>query len=302
MTVIKVGTRQSRLALAQTEQVVDHLKRLHPDISFELVPYKTEGDRLNRVSLQEIGGKGVFVKDIEKALLNKEIDIAVHSLKDMPALIAEGCTIGAVPEREDIRDCLIFRDASMSFEKLPAGAVIGTSSQRRQVQLQEQRPDLIFRPLRGNIDTRLQKLQNGDYEAIVLAMAGLNRMGWTRTRALHIEPLSAVICLPAVSQGALGIECRLEDSRSLELLAPIHHQDTADCVSIERSVLALMNADCTFPIGALATKSAGGYRLEAMLANERGKCLRTRLDGREGRALAEEAVSQLINLGGIGAK
>ena len=187
MKVIKVGTRKSKLAMTQTQQLVDQLKELHPERDFVLVPYTTKGDRLTHVSLQEIGGKGVFVKEIERALLAGEIDMAVHSLKDMPAKLAEGCALGAISQREDVRDCLIFRQAGQTLADLPKGALIGTSSIRRQVQLQAQRPDLAFKPLRGNIDTRIKKLEEGEYDAIVLAMAGLKRLGWLDQSRLHIE-------------------------------------------------------------------------------------------------------------------
>ena len=188
MKVIKVGTRKSKLAMTQTQQLVDQLKKLHPERDFVLIPYTTKGDRLTHVSLQEIGGKGVFVKEIERALLAGEIDMAVHSLKDMPAKLAEGCALGAISQREDVRDCLIFRQSGQTLADLPEGALIGTSSIRRQVQLQAQRPDLAFKPLRGNIDTRIKKLEEGEYDAIVLAMAGLTRLGWLDQSRLHIQP------------------------------------------------------------------------------------------------------------------
>ena len=178
MRSIKVGTRKSQLAMTQTKMVVERLKECHPDVEFELVPYKTQGDRLVHVSLQTIGGKGVFVKEIEQALLNQDIDIAIHSLKDVPSLLVDGCTIGAIPEREDVRDCLIYREEGMTLETLPQGAVVGTSSIRRQVQLQSLRSDLQFKPLRGNIDSRIRKLQEGECDAIVLAAAGLKRIGY----------------------------------------------------------------------------------------------------------------------------
>lgn len=297
MTVVKVGTRKSKLALTQTQQVVARLQTLHPEVNFELVPYQTQGDKLAHVSLQEIGGKGVFVKDIERALLAEEVDIAVHSLKDMPARLVEGCMLGAIPEREDVRDCLIFKEEGMSLEKLPSGAVVGTSSLRRQAQLQAQRPDLIFQPLRGNIDTRIAKVQAGDYDAIVLAMAGLKRMGWLERENLFLEPLATNLCLPAISQGALAIECRETDERVKEILASIHDEEVAACVEIERAVLALMNADCTFPIAALASKVPECYQLEVMLAKADGNCLYSRVLGQDKQAMAEEAVLILVEKG-----
>lgn len=302
MTVIRVGTRQSQLALTQTQQVVDRLKELHPHIDFELVPYKTKGDRLSQASLQEIGGKGVFVKDIERALLDGEVDMAVHSLKDVPALLAEGCVLGAIPKREDVRDCLITRYEGESLETLPVGARVGTSSLRRQLQIQDQRPDVRCLPLRGNIDTRLKKLADGEYDAIVLAMAGLRRMGWHQKEGFNIQPLDPAACLPAISQGALGIECRQEDQEVLDILASIHDPETAACVSMERSFLGLMNADCTFPIGALGQKLEDGYRFDAMLADKEGVCLRVSLNGQLEDRLPEAALMLLQTQGAEGPK
>ncbi|MGT2756282.1 hydroxymethylbilane synthase [Streptococcus ovuberis] len=300
MKTIKVGTRQSQLAMTQTQQVVDRLLAHYPEVSIELVPYKTTGDRLVHVSLQEIGGKGVFVKDIEQALLDGVIDLAVHSLKDMPARLAPGCCLAAIPEREDVRDCLIFSQAGLSLETLPAGAVIGTSSLRRQAQLKALRPDLVFSPLRGNIDSRIKKVQEGQYDAIVLAMAGLNRMGWTsKDKGLYLEPLTTTACLPAISQGALGIECREDDLALRQLLGILHDEVTASCVGLEREVLGLMAADCTFPIGALATPLADGYDLQVMLADKEQRCCRVRVAG-AGVDLAEQAVADLTRQGAVG--
>ena len=300
MKVIKVGTRKSKLAMTQTQQLADQLKELHPERDFVLVPYTTKGDRLTHVSLQEIGGKGVFVKEIERALLAGEIDMAVHSLKDMPAKLAEGCVLGAISQREDVRDCLIFRQAGQTLANLPEGALIGTSSIRRQVQLQAQRPDLTFKPLRGNIDTRIKKLEEGEYDAIVLAMAGLKRLGWMDQSRLHIQPLETSLCLPAISQGALAVECREEDEELRSLLAAVQDEKTAAEVAVERAVLAQMNADCTFPIAALAQKNGQDYQLEAMLAKEDGQCVFVSLQGQDGQQLAEQAVRQLADKGAVG--
>ncbi|MDW8681311.1 hydroxymethylbilane synthase [Streptococcus suis] len=297
MTVIRVGTRQSQLALTQTNMVVDALKALHPDVAFELVHYKTTGDKLVHVSLQKIGGKGVFVKDIEKALVEKEIDIAVHSLKDVPGLLAEGCVIGASPEREDVRDCLIFKEAGMTLARLPAGSVVGTSSLRRQVQLEAVRPDLVYKSLRGNIDSRIQKVRAGQYDAIVLAVAGINRLGWTSQADLDIEYLDESICLPAVAQAALGIECRADDQQVLDILSSINHPETAVCAGIEREFLRGMGADCTFPIAALAKQVGADYQLEVMLADSEKNCHRISLSGHDGFKLAKEAVEKLNQLG-----
>lgn len=300
MTVIKVGTRQSKLAMTQSRQVISRLRELNPDVIFELVTYKTTGDHLVNVSLDKIGGKGVFVKDIERALLSEEIDMAVHSLKDVPAILAEGCTIGAIPKRQDVRDCLILRESGFSFETLKPGSVIGTSSQRRKAQLQEKRPDLIFKPIRGNIDTRIGKLEKGEFDAIVLAMAGLNRMGWTNRDDLNLEVLSLETCLPAISQGALCLECRKDDREVLERISKINDVETSLAVAVERKVLSLMNADCTFPIAALAQLSPEGYQLEVMLADSYNKCHRVSSSGSDGALLAQETVSKLMAEGVVG--
>lgn len=302
MTVIRVGTRKSQLAMTQTKQVVDCLRKLHPDINFELCSYQTKGDRLSKANLQEIGGKGVFVKDIELALLAGEIDLAVHSLKDVPALLAEGCVLGAIPKREDVRDCLVFRDKGLTLTNLPEGACIGTGSLRRQLQLQHQRPDLDYQPLRGNIDTRLKKLADGEYDGIVLAMAGLKRMGWHDKAGFNIQPLALSVCLPAISQGALGIECRQSDQALLDIVASVHDSETATCVAMERSFLGLMAADCTFPIGALGQQLDDAYRFDAMLADRKGTFFKVSLQGQLADDLPQKALVALKAKGAEGSK
>lgn len=302
MTIIRVGTRKSKLAMAQTQLVVSQLEKLYPDFQFELVPFTTKGDKLIHIDLQKIGGKGVFVKDIEAALLLGKIDMAVHSLKDVPSVLAEGCRLGAVTKREDVRDCLLFRERCYHFDTLPSGSIVGTSSLRRQVQLQSRRPDLIYKPIRGNIDTRIEKMRRGEYDAIVLAQAGLNRLGWNNRKDLYTELLEVGICLPAISQAALGIECRQDDTFVLELLSGIHDFSTAACVEIERAILSLMNADCTFPIGALAQLTKEGYHLDVMMAKEDGTCIYVSTDGTDSKQLAEETVELLKERGAFGVK
>ena len=293
MKVIKVGTRRSQLALKQTQQVLSRLECLFPQVEFELVPYMTKGDRLVKESLQKIGGKGVFVKDIEQALLDGRIDLAVHSLKDVPAKIAEGCVLAAIPKREDVRDSLIFREKGTTLETLKEEARVGTSSLRRQVQLAQMRPDLMFLPLRGNIDTRLQRLFEGEYDAIVLAQAGLNRLGW-QEKSDHVLKLDTEFCLPAISQGALALECRAEDLELQALLAAVHDEETAHCAGLERRILSLMGADCSFPLAALAKKGIDGmYHLEVMVADEEGQCKRASLAGTIDQNLPEEVLSLL---------
>ena len=300
MRSIKVGTRKSQLAMTQTKMVVERLKECHPDVEFELVPYKTQGDRLVHVSLQTIGGKGVFVNEIEQALLNQDIDIAIHSLKDVPSILVDGCTIGAIPEREDVRDCLIFREEGMTLETLPQGAVVGTSSIRRQVQLQSLRSDLQFKPLRGNIDSRIRKLQEGECDAIVLAAAGLKRIGYLdQSPSLNLEFLDPYTFIPAVSQGALAVECREDDEEVLHLLAAIHDQEVENCIQLERSFLSLMNADCTFPVGAHAQYIEGQYQLKTMLADGKDRCLYVSLTSENGSDLPKLALEQLMEKGAL---
>lgn len=302
MRVIRVGTRQSKLAMAQTQMVIHQLEKLHPDVQFELIPFTTKGDRLIHEDLQNIGGKGVFVKDIEVALLSGQIDLAVHSLKDVPSTISKGCQLAAVTVREDVRDCLLFKERHYRFDTLPSGSIVGTSSLRRQVQLKSHRPDLVYKPIRGNVDTRIAKMRLGDYDAIVLAQAGLNRLGWKDREDLYSEILEVDMCLPAISQAALGIECRQDDFFVLEILSGIHDASTAACVAIERAVLSLMNADCTFPIGALAQVTKKGYHLNVMMAKTDETCIYVETDGRDGQQLAKEAVELLKEQGAFGIK
>ncbi|MBO2943952.1 hydroxymethylbilane synthase [Paenibacillus sp. F411] len=252
MRTIVVGSRQSALALTQTGQVIDDLTRLCKEngleYTFEVQKIVTKGDRILDVTLSKVGGKGLFVKEIEQALIDGSIDMAVHSMKDMPSVLPEGLTTGAVPKRKDPRDCLISHIAG-SLDELPEGAKVGTSSLRRSSQLKAYRPDLQIEWIRGNIDSRLRKLQNGEFQAIILAAAGLQRMGWEDVITAY---LPSDICLPAVGQGALGIECRTEDEDLLALLKLYNDDDTAQTVAAERRYLYELNGGCQVPIGAHA--------------------------------------------------
>ena len=253
MKTVVVGTRKSALALTQTNQVIQQLREICQQdglaYEFEVRPIVTKGDQILEVTLSKVGGKGLFVKEIELALLNQEIDIAVHSMKDMPAELAEGLVIGAIPRRADARDCIISK-GDLSFDELPQGARVGTSSLRRSSQLKHLRPDLRIESIRGNIDSRLKKLEAEGFDAILLAAAGLYRMGW-------LDRISAFLptdeCLPAVGQGALGIECRAGDALMLDLLSRLQHEGTARCVLAERSFLRRLNGGCQVPIGAYAS-------------------------------------------------
>ncbi|QJC52954.1 hydroxymethylbilane synthase [Paenibacillus albicereus] len=249
---IVVGTRQSALALTQTGHVIEALRQISEahgfGYEFEIRKIVTKGDRILDVTLSKVGGKGLFVKEIEQALLDGEIDLAVHSMKDMPSELPEGLMNGAVPKRVDPRDCVITR-GGVPLEELPTGAAIGTSSLRRASQLKAYRPDFDIRSIRGNIDSRIRKLETEGLDAIVLATAGLLRMGWEDRISSPVDP---DICLPAVGQGALGIECRESDSGVRELLALLDDADTALAVAAERTFLGALNGGCQIPIGAHA--------------------------------------------------
>jgi hydroxymethylbilane synthase len=250
MRKIIVGSRRSKLALTQTNWVIEQLKKLGgADFEFEVKEIVTKGDRILDVTLAKVGGKGLFVKEIEQALMDKEIDMAVHSMKDMPAVLPDGLTIGSIPEREDHRDVLISKD-HVQLEDLKPGSVVGTSSLRRAAQLLVERPDLEIKWIRGNIDTRLEKLKTEEYDAIILAAAGLFRLGWAKE--VISQFLSTELCLPAVGQGALSIECREDDTELLDLLAKFTCENTSLAVRAERSFLNKMEGGCQVPIAGYA--------------------------------------------------
>lgn len=250
--VITVGTRQSALALTQTGQVIDQLKAICEQhglpYTFEIRKILTKGDRILDVTLSKVGGKGLFVKEIEQALIDGEIDMAVHSMKDMPFKLPEGLMNGATPARVNPMDCLIMKEGG-SLQDLPAGAKVGTSSLRRSCQLKNVRPDLQLESIRGNIDSRIRKLETEGFDAVVLAAAGLIRMGWEDRISAMLEP---DICTPAVGQGALGIECRSNDEGVRELLGLLNDPDTERTVLAERSFLGTLQGGCQVPIGAHA--------------------------------------------------
>lgn len=265
MRTVTVGTRQSALALTQTNQVIERLRHIAEKAGiacrFEIKKIVTRGDRILDVTLSKVGGKGLFVKEIEQALLDGAIDMAVHSMKDMPWERQDGLVIGATPEREDPRDCLVTRDGG-ALSGLPRGALVGTSSLRRAAQLLAFRPDLRVESIRGNIDSRLKKLETEGFDAIVLAAAGLHRMGWREKISDYLSP---DICVPTVAQGALGIECRADDAELLDLLGRFNDADTALAVAAERQFLGRLNGGCQIPLGAHAIvrdRSADGPRLE----------------------------------------
>ncbi len=270
-----VATRRSALALAQTRAFVARLCELEPSLQVSELQVTTQGDRVLDRSLAEIGGKGLFVKELEQALLDREADFAVHSMKDLPAELAEGLVLGCVPLREDPRDVLIGQTAA-TLTALPRGAKVGSSSLRRAIQIRLERPDLEVLPLRGNVDTRIRRLREGVVDAIMLAHAGLRRLGLA---AEVTELLSPERCLPAVGQGALGIECRGSDSELLERLARLTDAETLLAVSAERALLRAVDGNCQVPVAAYADRMGAELRLRGLLAEPDGSLLR-RVDQR----------------------
>ena len=259
--VLRIATRQSPIALWQAHYVKQRLEACHSGLRVELVPMVTRGDVILDTPLAKVGGKGLFVKELELALLENRADIAVHSMKDVPVEFPEGLGLVTICEREDPRDAFVSNHYD-SLDALPEGSVVGTSSLRRQCQLAERRPDLIIRSLRGNVGTRLGKLDNGDYDAIILAVAGLKRLGLeSRIR----EALPPELSLPAVGQGAVGIECRLDDARTRELLAPLNHDETAIRVKAERAMNTRLEGGCQVPIGSYAELTEGELWLRALV-------------------------------------
>ncbi len=259
--LLRIATRQSPLALWQAHYVKDRLMACHPGLQVELVPMVTRGDVILDTPLAKVGGKGLFVKELELALLEDRADIAVHSMKDVPVEFPPGLGLTTICERDDPRDAFVSNHFD-SIDALPAGCVVGTSSLRRQCQLAADRPDLVIRSLRGNVGTRLGKLDNGDYDAIILAVAGLKRLGLEdRIR----EALSPEQSLPAVGQGAVGIECRLDDAHTRTLLAPLNHADTAVRVCAERAMNTRLEGGCQVPIGSYAELSHGEIWLRALV-------------------------------------
>ena len=272
---IVVGTRGSRLAMIQAGMVIAELSRMHPGLEFEPLAIRTTGDRRKRVSLEELGGTGIFVKELEEALLNWDIDMAVHSLKDMPTDTPDGLRIAAVPQRADPRDVLI--SARGKLAELPAGAVIGTSSPRRAVQIKAQRPELDIRPLRGNVDTRLRKVSSGELDGTVMAAAAMMRMG-LEDRITEYLPVDS--CVPAVGQGALAVEIRAGDDRISGLVSPLDHRPSRAGVTAERAFLKALGGGCREPIAALGVVENDTLRLNGMVANcEGGRILRAEAEG-----------------------
>ncbi|MGO3421861.1 MAG: hydroxymethylbilane synthase [Pseudoalteromonas distincta] len=246
--LVRIATRKSALALWQAEFVKAELERFHADVRVELVPMSTQGDIILDTPLAKIGGKGLFVKELEQAMLDGRADIAVHSMKDVPVEFPQGLALHTICEREDPRDAFVSNNFA-NLSELPQGAIVGTSSLRRQCQIKALRPDLDIRDLRGNVNTRLGKLDDGQYDAIILAAAGLIRLEMESRIADYIEP---EVSLPANGQGAVGIECRIDDKVTKALLAPLEHTQTRIRVNAERSMNRYLEGGCQVPIGAYA--------------------------------------------------
>ena len=295
LKTLKIATRQSPLALWQANFVKDQLEKFHPTLSVELVPMVTKGDVILDSPLAKIGGKGLFVKELENALLEKRADIAVHSMKDVPMEFPEGLGLSVICQREDPRDAFV-SNTYCSLDELPQGAIVGTSSLRRQCQLKQLRPDLDIRSLRGNVGTRLSKLDNGEYDAIILASAGLIRLGLAERIASFIEVEQS---LPAAGQGAVGIECRVDDEEVKALLAPLADATTTTCVLAERAMNTRLQGGCQVPIGGYAIEQDGEVFLRALVGETDGSAI-IRAEGKSavenaealGVSIAEQLLAQ----------
>jgi hydroxymethylbilane synthase len=273
---LRIATRESPLALWQAEYVKAQLEASHPDLAVTLVPMTTRGDQILDSPLSRIGGKGLFIKELEVAMLEGRADIAVHSMKDVPMEFPEGLGLLAICEREDYRDAFVSNRFD-TLDSLPQGAIVGSSSLRRQCQLRAHRPDLLLKDLRGNVGTRLRKLDEGEYDAIILASAGLIRLGLQQR--IH-QYLSEELSLPAGGQGAVGIEGRLDDSATQQLLACLHHEPTALCVMTERAMNARLQGGCQVPIAALALLEGSQLSLRGLVGSVDGsRILRSEISG-----------------------
>lgn len=294
MTTLTIATRQSALALWQANHVKSRLETLHPSLNVNLLPMTSRGDHILDVPLAKVGGKGLFVKELETALLDHRADIAVHSMKDVPMVLPEGLVLPVIGEREDPRDAFVSSHYP-SIEALPKGAVVGTSSLRRQCQLCALRPDLKITFLRGNVNTRLAKLDAGEYDGIILAAAGLLRLGFGERIREYIE---TTVSLPAGGQGAIGIECRADDDSIQALIQPIHHEATAACVLAERAMNYRLQGGCQVPIGAFATLNNSRILLKGLVGEPDGsRILRAEASGNAPQALGQAVADDLLSQG-----
>jgi hydroxymethylbilane synthase len=293
---IRIATRKSPLALWQAEHVAAELKKAHPDIVIEILGMTTQGDKILDTPLAKIGGKGLFIKELEQGLLSEQADIAVHSMKDVPVELPEGLHLAVIMQREDPRDAFV-SSRFKGIDELPQGACVGTSSLRRQSQLAELRPDLEIKSLRGNVNTRLRKLDEGEYDAIILAAAGLIRLGFQARITAFIGPERS---LPAIGQGAVGIECRTNDERVNALIAPLHHAETAACVRAERAMNQRLNGGCQVPIAGYAMLESGHLWLRGLVGEPDGsQIIRGEVQGTpaEAEAMGMGLAEQLLDWG-----
>lgn len=296
--LVRIATRKSPLALWQAEYVKQQLLAHHPQLQVELIALSTRGDKLLDTSLAKVGGKGLFVKELEIALLEDEADIAVHSMKDVPMEFPDGLALAAICEREDPLDAFVSNNYQ-HLDQLPAGALVGTSSLRRQSQVRAQFPDLQIKDLRGNVNTRLAKLDQGEYDALILASAGLIRLDMHQRIASRLE---AELCLPAGGQGAVGIECRAEDKAIQALLDPLHHPQSAFCVLAERAMNRRLQGGCQVPIGCYAQLQSSGDRLNlrGLVASVDGQTmLKADIQGavEDAERLGEMLADKLLSMG-----
>jgi hydroxymethylbilane synthase len=293
---IRIATRKSPLALWQAEHVTARLKALHPGLTVEIIGMTTKGDQLLDSPLSKVGGKGLFVKELEQGMLAGEADIAVHSMKDVPVEFPEGLHLAVIMERENPYDAFV-SNTYASLADLPEGACVGTSSLRRQSQLADRRPDLRIEPLRGNVNTRLAKLDAGEYDAIILAAAGLIRLGFEARIRDCIDPVDS---LPAIGQGAIGIECRIDDARVQQLIAPLADRDTTDRVLAERAMNARLNGGCQVPIGGHAVLDGDQLILKGLVGTTDGtRILRAEASGprAEAEAIGVRVAEDLLGQG-----
>lgn len=296
MKTLKIATRQSPLALWQAEHIRARLKSIHPNLAIELVHFVTQGDKILDTPLAKIGGKGLFVKELEAALLDGRADIAVHSIKDVPMVLPEGLALAVICEREDPLDAFV-SNHYLHFDDLPQGAKVGTSSLRRKCQILKARPDLEIIDLRGNVGTRLSKLDAGQYDAIILASAGLKRLGLIERIRHTLHP---ALSLPAVGQGALGLECRATDQVVLDLILPLLHPETDICVRAERAFNAYLEGGCQVPIAGYATLNQGRLHMEGRVGSVDGQTLlqvQSQDDPNHAIELGERLAQQLLDQG-----
>jgi len=296
MNSLTLGSRTSQLALWQSRHVMAALQAAWPGLESSIEPFVTQGDKILDRPLPEIGGKGLFTLELENGLREGRIDLAVHSLKDLPVDDAPGLTLGAIVGRADVRDVLVAKDG-LTLDALPAGAVMGTSSLRRQAQLLAVRPDLTVRSIRGNVETRIHKALHGEYDATILAAAGVTRLGLDEQIS---QWLPMDVMLPAPGQGALAVQCRANDERTLNFLAAIHNGEVAEAVTAERAFLSSLGGGCSIPVGAYATISGGTIRLIGLVAATDGsRIIRVEGNGSSAQALGERLANEAKSQGAL---